>query len=468
MLLGLSAILFLTMTPIDSVPLPGGSYDECGIRLERALDALHRESIRKNRLDDDDNSVTYHQQLQTAPLEMTVSRVAVKLPLDTSTRGGPWAQVENCSYEPNDNSIQTRVLFNDLSVSGLVSLVPRDYQAHFPSESCRMTLRLRRAGIEFYTSPIARGRGTMRIRTESSFMEPRFASIYAYGCRPNSRIEKQIKRQDKWPTHHKPDEELKLVIKSPHLSYEAAEPRELAGVANEEDVAIVNESLQSRELYAPDARLGLWRKSNWITRSDNRKRRSLESVTNNLKLPDSQINNIGVRNDTRSQKQIRPLHIAKNRKYEKFRNQSKLHHNMFDKNETKVPSRRRNLKDSAAVLAKWVEKNISIMIDNKTLDSKWRLNEEKNISNNSGKDKIFTLENEAPRETREILLDEKLSNDFEVTNRDWQSRENVAREMEDVFLKGASQAVTQYIERQLHTAIKETLMLSMGYTISYG
>jgi len=40
--------------------------------------------------------------------------------------------------------------------------------------------------------------------------------------------------------------------------------------------------------------------------------------------------------------------------------------------------------------------------------------------------------------------------------------------MEDVFLQGASQALTRYIERQLHPAIKETLMLSMGYTISYG
>lgn len=51
---------------------------------------------------------------------------------------------------------------------------------------------------------------------------------------------------------------------------------------------------------------------------------------------------------------------------------------------------------------------------------------------------------------------------------DWQSKENVAREMEDVFLRGASEAITKYIERQLHPAIKETLMVSMGYTISYG
>lgn len=50
----------------------------------------------------------------------------------------------------------------------------------------------------------------------------------------------------------------------------------------------------------------------------------------------------------------------------------------------------------------------------------------------------------------------------------WRSRADIAREMEDVFLRSASQAITHYIERQLHPAIKETLMLSMGYTISYG
>ena len=50
----------------------------------------------------------------------------------------------------------------------------------------------------------------------------------------------------------------------------------------------------------------------------------------------------------------------------------------------------------------------------------------------------------------------------------WRSRGDIAREMEDVFLRSASQAITHYFEKQLHPAIKETLMLSMGYTISYG
>ena len=123
-----------------------------------------------------------------------------------------WAKVERCSYEPINNSIRTKVGFHELAVTGLVQLVAHDPSTAnartndrllLPAESCRMSLRLRRAGMEFYTSPIARGRGQMRIRTESSFLEPRFASIYAYGCRPlvapmppySDRIESEPRRK---------------------------------------------------------------------------------------------------------------------------------------------------------------------------------------------------------------------------------------------------------------------------------
>ncbi|XP_014213883.1 uncharacterized protein LOC106643313 [Copidosoma floridanum] len=67
----------------------------------------------------------------------------------------------------------------------------------------------------------------------------------------------------------------------------------------------------------------------------------------------------------------------------------------------------------------------------------------------------------------ENRLGDNADNDAILDNL-WRSRGDIAREMEDVFLRSASQAITHYIERQLHPAIKETLMLSMGYTISYG
>lgn len=163
-----------------------------------------------------------------------------------------------------------------------------------------MTLRLRRAGIEFYTSPVARGRGQMRIRTESSFLEPRFASIYAYGCHP-TRLDKQIKRHDKWPVQHGPYEDEVFYFLNPAYSdidemfekcifpkflqqafvatsplsneYDVAEPREIVAVSKEENIDIADESRQSRTLYNPDLPLGNWRKNSWITRPSSLRRK---------------------------------------------------------------------------------------------------------------------------------------------------------------------------------------------------
>ncbi|XP_025073627.1 uncharacterized protein LOC105425484 [Pogonomyrmex barbatus] len=197
-----STIWLFKLVSINFAFAATSDWDACSGRLERALDALHRDSIKKNKLDEEDVGTMYQRELRSAPLEMFVSRMAVKLLENTKEPGGHWARVEQCLYDPDRNSLSTRVVFNDLLVSGMVSLMPRDiHHASISAESCRMTLRLRRAGIDFLTSPIARGRGQMRIRTESSFLEPRFASIYAYGCRP-TRIDKQIKRQDKWPSYH--------------------------------------------------------------------------------------------------------------------------------------------------------------------------------------------------------------------------------------------------------------------------
>ena len=255
-------------------------------------------------------------------------------------------------------------------------------------------------------------------------------------------------------------------------SYDAAEPRELVGVANEEDVAIVNESRQSRALYAPDARLGIWRKSKWITRADNRKRRSLNNLlSRNLELANSNINNTSIYNRTENPRQMEQLQQRSNSPNATFLNQTKLVQNLADETETYAEVI--TSKDFAAALAKWVGtvKDSFNSTDGRNLTRvpRWKVGSQENKKKIEDFEKKRTEvpQNETPRETREIL-DEQLSDNFEGPSRDWPSRENVAREMEDVFLRGASQALTQYIEKQLHPAIKETLMLSMGYTISYG
>jgi len=54
-------------------------WDACSGRLERALDALHKDSIRRNKLDEEEVGTLYQCELHSAPLEMSVSRMAVKV-----------------------------------------------------------------------------------------------------------------------------------------------------------------------------------------------------------------------------------------------------------------------------------------------------------------------------------------------------------------------------------------------------
>ncbi|XP_034936728.1 uncharacterized protein [Chelonus insularis] len=339
--------MLMILLGLSYVPSSISSWDGCGGRLERALDAMQRDSARKNKRENEDQSVIYQQKLTTAPFEMTVTHLVVKVPAGgETTRDSSWARVEKCHYEPSNNSLRSRVMLNDLSVSGIVSITPSQRRLSKVGESCRMSLRLKRAGIEFFTSPIARSRGQMRIRTESSFLEPRFASIYAYGCRPTSRMDRQIKRHDK------------PIPSVDNQHYEVAEPRqkEIDRRAREEDIIIANDSTPSRFDFA-HFDFSPTKKTFWITKlhKEGRKRRS------NL-----------------------PLDIST-----------------------------------------------------------------EDIPENT-------------KENYQHYLDES----YGIV--DWQSKEHVAREMEDIFLRGASEALTKYIEHELHPAIKETLMISMGYTISYG
>lgn len=55
------------------------NWNACSGRLERALDALHRDSTRRNKLDEEEARTMYQQELRSAPLEMSVTRMAVKV-----------------------------------------------------------------------------------------------------------------------------------------------------------------------------------------------------------------------------------------------------------------------------------------------------------------------------------------------------------------------------------------------------
>lgn len=46
--------------------------------------------------------------------------------------------------------------------------------------------------------------------------------------------------------------------------------------------------------------------------------------------------------------------------------------------------------------------------------------------------------------------------------------QDMGQEMEDVFLRGIQPLLTTYLEKHLHPALRDTLMVNMGYSVSYG
>jgi len=183
--------------------------------------------------------------------------------------------------------------------------------------------------------------------------------------------------------------------------YDAAEPRQLAGVTEEVDVIIPNESRHPRYSHAPDTSFGIWRKNSWITKSLRQRRSTIR------------------RRFARTAMIITSQDFA----------------------------------DALKKKRESMEKSLNTTASLNLTDSLPSEDPPQNVS----------------REVRELTMDDNLFPiDLEDPNKGWQSKEHITREMEDVFLQGASQALTKYIERQLHPAIKEVLMLSMGYTISYG
>lgn len=170
----------------------------CSSRLETALEQIRRrqqakQSRQHNGLELEGYSL--HQPLRTIPYDMYVTDMRVRLPATNS-----WVRVDKCQFHPRNKSLETSLLFNDLTISGNVNLykdddLKRGDAYRYPNEKCGMILRLRKAGIGFYTEPVRRERGQFNIRTDSHFLEPGFISVYAYGCEPKM-ASKEHRRED--------------------------------------------------------------------------------------------------------------------------------------------------------------------------------------------------------------------------------------------------------------------------------
>lgn len=142
--------------------------------------------------------------MRTAPVDMYVTRMRVRLPQNSN-----WVRVEKCYFDPRNVSLDTMLLFHDLTISGNVDLydandldrtIPpsrrlrrhyaesRSYDPYledsyrYRGNGCNMILRLRKAGIGFHTRPLNQHPGKFNVKTDSEFVEPGFISVYAYGC----------------------------------------------------------------------------------------------------------------------------------------------------------------------------------------------------------------------------------------------------------------------------------------------
>lgn len=141
--------------------------------------------------------------MRTAPIDMYVTRMRVRLPQNSN-----WVRVEKCYFDPRNVSLDTMLLFHDVTISGNVDLYdtndldretlnnrrrrhfaesrPFDepFEDHYRQRGngCNMILRLRKAGIGFHTRPLSQQPGKFNVKTDSEFVEPGFISVYAYGC----------------------------------------------------------------------------------------------------------------------------------------------------------------------------------------------------------------------------------------------------------------------------------------------
>lgn len=117
--------------------------------------------------------------------QVEVANLRVRIP-----QNHQWVVVDRCQFIEHNRTLDTKLEFPDLQISGRVIMHPSGGR-------CDMILRLRRAGIEFRTIPlIPSGLGERsrqaNVRTDSHFSEPGFISVFAHSCEGPSGIKYRI------------------------------------------------------------------------------------------------------------------------------------------------------------------------------------------------------------------------------------------------------------------------------------
>uniref|UniRef100_A0A0A1XFM3 Alanine--tRNA ligase n=1 Tax=Zeugodacus cucurbitae TaxID=28588 RepID=A0A0A1XFM3_ZEUCU len=339
-----------------------------------------------------------------------VEDLRVRLPSkSTSTR---WVEVDKCRFSTQNSTLDTRLIFPDLTISGKVVLQPT-------GGKCHMILRLRRAGIEFRTIPIgfesavneeSRRIGAASVRTDSHFAEPGFISVFAHGCQGPSgvRLRQNSKRRFGFEGA---ETATQGTAKPPAV--ELSEPHVVLGTAATQAQTSGNRWRKYYNPYPYDIRSEKYQKTN---------RRNYDR---NWRANDQSNENI----------------------FYDARDNEDLYRAQYREKRESNPFRQRRSKST------WSDE---FSFDDDIL----------NVS-----DDLQDLIAPDARAFADLFSDLRGDrDDFErenVRDRD-EAGDAFSSELEKIFSMGVRGLLTTYMQRALQPAIKETLMENMGYTLSYG
>ncbi|KAH8382427.1 hypothetical protein KR009_003510 [Drosophila setifemur] len=348
-----------------------------------------------------------HQQQHRQPHKLAISRVDVedlKVRVPPAKASNRWVEIDKCKFSTENSTLDTRLIFPDLTLSGKVVMQPM-------GGKCHMILRLRHAGIEFRTVPLgfepgsgqstyeqSRRLGAASVRTDSHFAEPGFISVFAHGCQGPSgiRLRQNSKRRFGYGEGSPPEVEL-------------GEPHVILGTTRPQSQRWGKYHHQQNQQQQPDydIRLG----------QNPQRDRSVEVGSNSDSGEFVDVNGDNFYRRQFTKKRRRRRRYAR----ELFEDQMNFSEDVL------------HFEDEQ--LQQLVEPDARAFAD---------------IFSGSGMGSGGAAAGAASGAAEELV------------------GEAMSHELEKLFAMGVRGLLTTYMQRALQPAIKETLMENMGYTLSYG
>ncbi|XP_054727547.1 uncharacterized protein LOC129237117 [Anastrepha obliqua] len=340
-----------------------------------------------------------------------VEDLRVRLPSKATTTR--WVEVDKCRFSTQNSTLDTRLIFPDLTISGKVVLQPT-------GGKCHMILRLRRAGIEFRTIPIgfesaaneeSRRIGAASVRTDSHFAEPGFISVFAHGCQGPSGV--RLRQNSKRRFGFDNDSGDQATVKPPVI--QLSEPHVILGTTSTYTQTSGN---RWRKYYNPYA---------YDIRSENYQKTSRRDYDPHWRM------------DRQSAEEV----FYDERDKENF-----------------YRTQLRAKRDMSAY-----QQHLS----QSTWNDEFSFNDDiLNVSDDL--QDLIAPDARAFADLYGNMSGERISEELErqnVRDRD-EAGDAFSSELEKIFSMGVRGLLTTYMQRALQPAIKETLMENMGYTLSYG